>query len=339
MPSDREADGLNVGEVMEEGAQQFYQYIDEKGKMYLDTCPTQSVNLYAQGGDYDLARLTAEEAIGQDVDKMQSFAYREVKPNVGVEYQFYFLDVGSTAYEDESHDKLHHVTVTQNYGKFDIVEKYFQPMRTLDLILPIDSTANLEKVFKHVNDMCINSKHGSGKRLCTLHVIMCGDNNIRPLRGAVRHLRIQYSKLLIKHHTYEGSKTDLSGIMKKLIPLFSEDALFVFMTNETLLQPEFIYSCISNTVPRRTAFFPVPFHLTTKTGVQETHIDKDNGKWDNENFETFCIYKTDLQAAVNDRVSFPKSAQDIFRILQLKRPIKLVRQANKYVLSLYTPSE
>ncbi len=331
MASDREADSLNVGEVMEGGAQQFYQYIDGKGRIYLDTCPTQTLDLNTQGGDYNLARMTAQEAIGQNVDAMESFAYREAKPNVGVEYQFYFLDVGSKNYEDDSHDKLHHVTVTQNYGKFDIADKYFQPIRALDLILPIDSTANLEEVLKHVNDMCIASKRGTLKRLCTLHVIMCGDSNIRPLRGAVRHLRIQYSKLLIKHHTFEGSRKDLSGIMNKLLTLFSDDTLFVFMTNETLLLPGFVYPCISNTIPRKTAYFPVPFQVTTGAGGMDHQVHNDMGKWDNQNFDTFCIYRTDLEGVVNDRVPYPKSAQDIFRTLQLRRQIKLIRQASQYV--------
>ena len=74
-----------------------YQYIDQSGRLYLHTCKVRTQHVgreplspYREALTLARATLQGEDG-GLEEEGLEYFTYKVTKPNLGVEYQFYFL--------------------------------------------------------------------------------------------------------------------------------------------------------------------------------------------------------------------------------------------------------
>ena len=141
----------------------------------------------------------AEEAVGPEAGNMESFAYRLVKPNVGIEYHLYFIEErgGNRKKKKKSpDDKVYQVTILQPYGEVrNCGQRNSPPDNTINIVLPVENDFEVTDTIGQISNIC--SSEGNVHFDCAIFVIFQNNKNKQSTRaetfrpwyfGAKQHL-------------------------------------------------------------------------------------------------------------------------------------------------------
>ena len=283
---------------------QFYQYIDDTRKVYLDTCKLEKEDLTTDGDIYDTVLQMAEEAVGPEADDMESFAYRLVKPNVGMEYHFFFIEErnGNKKRKKKSLDhKVYQVTILQPYGELEIVAKEIHLVTTINIVLPVENDFDVTDIIGQIANICSNQ--GKVHFECAIFIIFQNDENKESTEQKLLDLDIldKATSLNFKLLEAQIDITNFQEIFKLIDTHLNKDSLVAFIDPHSILTKRFLQRCILNSEKTQKAYFPIHFQLlrgissdniAIHNGVND--ISNRNGYWANAEYKTFCAYKEDI---------------------------------------------
>lgn len=313
---------------------QFYQYIDDSGKVYLDTCKLEKEDLTQSGSTYAAILKMAEDAIGVDTSEMQSFAYRFIKPNVGTEFQFYFIEQRKSSSRNME-DKVYQVTVLQPYGELEITAKEIQSLTTITLMLPSDNPELLIGTVSNLQHICTQKQNLLF--VCNVKILlqMTEDEdqtetveNVEKLQqGQNFHLEI-----IRTTNDLQDLKTSLSLIGN----IVQDDSLIAFVNPNITVTRSFLERCILNSVVEKKAYFPIHIqlepHITTShLFSQDVLVEDQAGYWANAEYNAFCTFSKDIQSIG----SLPSTVEDLQQDL-FARNIDIVRTADPGLFKLWS---
>ena len=281
---------------------QFYQYIDDTGKVYLDTCKLEKEDLTRDGDIYDTVLQMAEEAVGPEAGDMESFAYRLVKPNVGIEYHFFFIEERSRKKKKKSlDDKVYQVTILQPYGKLEIVTKEIHIATTINIVLPVKNDFDATDTIGKISSICNDQENVQFE--CAIFVLFQNNENRESTRERLLDLNITVKGTTFKIQLLEA-QIDVTNFQKtfELIDTqLNESSLVAFIDPHSIVTKQFLQRCILNSENAQKAYFPVHFQLMHGISLDnfvmyngKHDISNRNGYWANAEYTTFCAYKEDL---------------------------------------------
>ena len=283
---------------------QFYQYIDDTGKVYPDTCKLEKEELTTDGDIYDTVLQMAEEAVGPEAGDMESFAYRLVKPNVGIEYHFFFIEErnGNKKRKKKSlDDKVYQVTILKPYGELEIVAKEIHLVTTINIVLPVENYLDVTDIISQISNICSNQ--GKVHFDCAIFVIFQNDENKESTKQKLLGLDISDKTTSLKFQLLQAQIdiTNFQKIFKLIDTHLNENSLIAFLDPHSIVTKRFLQRCILNSEKTQKAYFPIHFQLlhgialdnvAMQNGIND--ISNRNGYWANAEYKTFCAYKEDI---------------------------------------------
>ena len=147
---------------------------------------------------YDTVVQMAEDAVGPQAADMESFAYRLVKPNVGVEYQFFFIEERERKNSNKkkgADDKVHQVTILQPYDELEIIAKEIHLYTTIHIMVIVQSGLDITNFVNTVHNICSNQQTVHFK--CSLLMIFQNDNDRLLVQEKLTELNIDDSSVEI----------------------------------------------------------------------------------------------------------------------------------------------
>ena len=318
---------------------QFYQYIDDTGKVYRDTCKLVKDDLTKDGGVYETLLQMAEEAVNSpDASGMESFAYKMVKPNVGVEYQFYFIEERKGKSKKSQDDKIHQITILQPYDKLEIVTKEIHPFATVNIVLPIKNKGDIRNIAEQLSEFCGTDKRDGFD--CHLFVLFQDrkkeDSTSTEMSLEILKEEITFEMQLIKtDHDISTLQNWFTLIEKQL----KKDTLVLYINSYSIFNKAFLHRCVLNSFAGRKAYFPVHFQLLSRISLTDVvsrnnkfHISNKNGYWANAQHDTFCAHRNDIEE-INILPATIEELIDDFTV----QNIDIIRTADPGLLRLWDP--
>ena len=281
---------------------QFYQYIDDTGKVYLDTCKLEKEDLTRDGDIYDTVLQMAEEAVGPDAGDMESFAYRLVKPNVGIEYHFFFIqERGGKKKKKGQDDKVYQVTILQPYSELEIVAKEIHLGTTINIVLPVENDFDVTDIIGQIASICKDQEKVQFE--CAIFVIFQNNENRESTRQRLLDLNITDKGTAFKIQLLDAQieVTNFQKTFELIDDQLNKSSLLAFIDPHSMVTKQFLQRCILNSERTQKAYFPVHFQLMHGTSLDDVamyngkyDISNRNGYWANTEYKTFCAYKEDI---------------------------------------------
>lgn len=316
--------------------EQLHQFIDNNGNLYLDTCKVRKHDVGTERtSPYRSALDLAKKQIGSIADSFESFAYRVVKPNIGIEYQFYFIQtliyaptIGKRG--KPPREKVYQVTVLHPYGKLEMVSKEIQPLKTINFV--VSTSASIESINEFLLNyerVCLRSQLSKSPR-CKLLIILFSktmNNNIHmkvsDIEKKLKLLREKYSEMSTQVMEVKGESVTVARTVQMADSAFSRGDLLAFLPVDAQFNDDFLFRCQLNTFLQKRAYFPVAFQRYDRiTSVpDEITISAEDGYWANSDFSSFCAYNEDLQMFDN----LPGSSRDMHNMFKASEVVGVFR--------------
>lgn len=305
---------------------EFYQYIDDSGKVYLDTCKLEKEDLTVDGSVYGDILKMAEKSVGSKAGNMENFAYRLVKPNVGIEYQFFFVEHRRTKSIKSPDDKIYQVTILQPYDKFEIVTKEVHTVNTVSLVVVVREEKDIENAMRYLSHACVNDTTTNVE--CQVIIL------IQDLE--TRETAVSKVKALNVHMIRTGRNIiDLQNSFDLVKGYIRDNSVIAFINSNLILTKSFIHRCILNSNSGQKAYFPVHFQLLSEISpgndMTNYYISNDNGFWANAEYDTFCAHTDDIKQID----ALPSTTEELMDDLRVRK-VEIVRSAEPGLMKFWT---
>lgn len=292
--------------------------IDKFGHMYLDNCKVTQIDA-DENNAYESAQKLAVQAVGYDVGEMNGYAFKTDRPNLGTEFQMFYLEKGKKKNKEAKEtrpDKIHHVTVAQPYGEFHIDLKRATSLHTVNIVLNVSSTnePHLEQFLASIANECRVFEELGGS--CQIFL---------PTREQLDNLLQQFGTSHFNMDTLNllPGQTSPGHILDKVKSTFKDNALVLWTSPETILGVDFLLRCHLNARIATKLYFPIAFQKL-EPGTSPSAVTTQSGFWHNAAYDVFCAYAYDLKRleigvtdGVNAYKQFKQMNYDIKRAPEL----------------------
>ena len=315
----------------------FYQFIDSTGNLFLETCKVRKHDLGTRAStSYQKALLLAKKRM-QDANRFlpssnfESFAYKVDKPNIGVEYHFYFIEEITESPKGKkaarTKERVYQVIVQQAYGQLEVEYKETQDLKRVNFIVPTSGTGDSLKQFLHNYErVCLEPPDMKGRCSVvfvvfkTSKTVFDDENELETALSALysRHPSSQHQVLNVQGESFTVART-----IQMADSVFSRHELLAFIPTDVVFSHEFLYRCQTNSYINKRAYFPVAFqryrqdkafgaYSLSDVALLESGLSSAQGFWANSEFSIFCTYNEDLQTFYN----LPSSSRDLHNIFK-----------------------
>ncbi len=311
---------------------QFYQYISDSGKVYLDTCKLEKEDLTKDDATlFESIAEMAKDAVGLAADSMQSFVYRTVKPNVGLEYQFYFIEQRRTDSPSSLDDKVYQITVLQPYGKLEIISKNIHPSPALGLIVPISKHQNATNVLIKLRKSC------EFTQIKCNAIVVAQDSDL----GIEAKESSESDSLKVRVVTTKVDIKNLKMVAELTLGEFSDNSVVGFLPPEFIATSSFLHRCFLNSLQSQAAYFPIHFQLYSSFNkdtdrLLDGHLDVSNeiGFWANAKHSVFCSHIQHTKSLD----TLPATVADLSEDLTV-RGLRIIRDPDPGLLRLWSEQD
>ncbi|XP_066274815.1 chondroitin sulfate synthase 3-like [Branchiostoma lanceolatum] len=276
---------------------------DQENSRSSDVVPWQLIYEDSEEEDFANVLRSLDDVVQLSVEALRTEAM--IEPKLKALFQRYHPVTGINyrlEYEESEDDSVasHFVDVQKPYGNLYTVSATVGHKERVNFIVPVlENSQHLEEFLQMFESSCLTV---SGENEVALILVNFGvtkqGNRLHQLLSPYekKYVDFSFKVINVKSESFSYAR----GIEIGLQAVSDPDSLLCVLDTHATISPDFMNKCRLNTQRGRQAYFPIPYQqfdlsATKAFSLAEEDIAPGIGFWWERNFDTFCVYKSDVQ--------------------------------------------
>eukprot|EP00058_Branchiostoma_floridae_P001261 XP_002586749.1 hypothetical protein BRAFLDRAFT_105747 [Branchiostoma floridae] len=288
----------------------------------------------------DVVQLSVEALKAEAmIEPKLKAVFQRYHPVTGIEYRLEYEE------SDDDFAVSHFVDVQKPYGNLHTVSATVGPKERVHFVVPVlENSQHLEEFLQMFESSCLTVSDGSEVALTIVNFgVTNNGNRLHQLLSPYekKYADFSFKVINVKSESFSYAR----GIEFGVRAVSDPDALLCALDMHATISPDFMNKCRLNTQRAKQAYFPIPYQqfdlsVTKSSSLADVDISPGTGFWWENNFDTFCVYRSDVPSLedfqssgrnLSDKLTVQKS----FSVFRVPEPGLMLPQRDRHCSSKF----